>query len=481
MSPGYQRKPLNPSEASNESLASQSLTIRTVTAVYDRKSQNSGSGRYLNDHPYILYKNRTISRYSINRKNLSDGLASGHCSLQRIKELKQLRDAMAQAQSTKGGKMMTSHRNLHLIGASTEAPLLGTHFDFSNLLQRSKSLHFAINRLAIDRQVIFTSEKHRMRIIWLKQTRSGNVEVNPGPHSTQRNSSVMGTSYNVRGLNDEPKLRHLINYCYLKIRNGRDLDHFFLFQETFIAKANKIPYLWRGNYHLTPGSGNGSGCISLFSSHINVVHQVDFGMRGHVLVCQKSGEQRVFAIVANIYAPCPNNQEKIVFFEEVFDKISEVMVTYECNNVIVAGDFNLNFKESEMKNRNFSAQEKRAAQIVENFANGLGLVDVWKERESLFTWRRANTDVFSTIDRILFSKHSQAITGVVTNWSLSMSDHAAIELSLKTKGELNINRSKITRLDPSLLNNQEVKAKIVTEFEKLFSHGFYISFYFRFQ
>ena len=86
----------------------------------------------------------------------------------------------------------------------------------------------------------------------------------------------MVTSYNVRGLNDEAKLRHLVNYCFSQ--TNKDRDHFFLFQETFLTKANNIPYLWRGNFHLTPGYGNSSGCVSLLSSHISVVRSIDFGM-----------------------------------------------------------------------------------------------------------------------------------------------------------------------------------------------------------
>ena len=79
------------------------------------------------------------------------------------------------------------------------------------------------------------------------------------------------------------------------------------------------------------------------------------------MVCQKSGDQKISYIVANIYAPCRNNQEKIVFFEEIFDNLNEMIITFECNNVIVAGDFNLNFNVKEVKNRNYSAQERREA------------------------------------------------------------------------------------------------------------------------
>ena len=325
------------------------------------------------------------------------------------------------------------------------------------LLQQSDTLEEYKNHL------------HCTLVIRIELVSSSDVERNPGPRK-QDESTVLVTSYNVRGLNEDVKLRHLINYCYSK--SQKDKDQFFFFQETFVTKPNKIPYLWRGNLHFTPGSGNGSGCITLLSSHINLIETVDFGMRGHIIVCQKSGDSKASYIAANIYAPCPNNQEKVTFFEEIFDKLSELIITYECENVIVAGDFNLNFGANEVKNRNYSAQEKRVAQIVASFSEGIGLCDVWREtKKTCHTWRRANSDTFSTIDRILFSKAFLEINAVSTNWSLSMSDHAAIELTLSQKGVATQGRSKITRLDPSLLKIPECKEKIVEEFETMFAHA----------
>ena len=314
----------------------------------------------------------------------------------------------------------------------------------------------------------FVNASHRKLIVKMRLLVSLDVEMNPGPGCFKKkdDSTVMVTSYNVRGLNDEKKLRHLINFCYGKIQ--KDKDQFFLFQETFLTKPSIIPYLWRGNLHFTPGSGNGSGCVTLLSSHINVVHSTDLGMRGHILVCQKSGDQKISYIIANIYAPCPNNQEKITFFEGIFDKLSELIITYECNNIICAGDFNLNFAASEVKNRNYSAQERRVAQVVMGFLEGMGLADVWKEaKKRHYTWQRSNSDTFSTIDRILLSNTSLKVKNVSTNWSLSMSDHAAIELTLTVNGEIATNKSKITRLDPSLLKNPDCKAKIIENFESM--------------
>ena len=330
----------------------------------------------------------------------------------------------------------------------------------------------------------FRNKRHRDELSRVL-LRGGDVEQNPGPEADngigcattggtssrqnrRKDANVLVTSLNVRGLNDETKLRHLVNYCYKK--NATDKDAIFLFQESFITKQGKIPFLWRGNYHLTPGTGNSCGCLTLLSGHLNVVEARDFGNRGHALVCQKSSELKPSYIIINLYAPCPNVQEKIEFFEKVFKTIGELELAYNCSNIIVGGDFNLNFGISEVRNRNYSAQESRIANIVSNLTEEANLGDIWQGKP-LFTWRRPNTDIFSSIDRIFVSKASFQVTLATTNWSVSFSDHAAIETSILLKEVEVPERAIITRLDPSLLSDPLFKNQIGNEFNEMYSKG----------
>ena len=79
---------------------------------------------------------------------------------------------------------------------------------------------------------------------------------------------------NVRGLTDNKKVRHLVNCCYKNSKTGK--DNIFLFQETFVPTLNLLNYLWRGEYHLTPGTGNSLGCITLLCAPYKILHRVDF-------------------------------------------------------------------------------------------------------------------------------------------------------------------------------------------------------------
>ena len=132
------------------------------------------------------------------------------------------------------------------------------------------------------------------------------------------------------------------------------------------------------------------------------------------------------------------------------------------------GDYNLIFKQEESKNRRFSSQEKNVSHAVKQMFADANMLDIW-ENSSKFTWRRANSDVFSTIDRIFYSKDSFETVRVNTNWSLSFSDHAAVELGLNLKNRTSSegNRSKITRLDPSVVADLTLRTLIIEEVNRL--------------
>ena len=311
---------------------------------------------------------------------------------------------------------------------------------------------------------------------------SGDVEVNPGPAPTTglgagtglrkdeqrtqaRNvSSILVKTFNVRGLKDEKKLRHLINNCTASMKSAKDA--IFFLQETYIDEPGKIPYLWRGNFHLTPGIGHSQGCVTLLSNHIQVIECRNILNRAHVLVCQNIGDNKPTYILANLYAPCPNVQEKIDFFDTTLASVDELSLKYECRKIIVGGDLNLNFKVSEVKNRHYTSQEKNIARVVKEMIGNLELCDIWEESH-LFTWNRANTNIFSTIDRVLYSNEMFKIESVSTDWGLSASDHAAVVVKMNPIDHQQRGRDKLVRLDPLLLKDNEILRMFEVELEEM--------------
>ena len=192
---------------------------------------------------------------------------------------------------------------------------------------------------------LFKSSRHSLNYRNLRLILAGNVERNPGPQidagpaqhgqpgprqARQPGLPLMLTTYNVRGLNDENKLRHLLNYFHSKDR-GKSMDTIVCLQEAYIDAPGKIPYIWRGNFFLTPGTGNSCGCLTLLSPHLNVVASRHLGNRAHVIACQRAGENAVSVILANIYAPNPNTRDKLDYFETLFQLIKTLsnIVTFE--------------------------------------------------------------------------------------------------------------------------------------------------------
>ena len=305
----------------------------------------------------------------------------------------------------------------------------------------------------------------------------GDIEANPGPDDVDRSGAkvprisevdLQVVSYNVRGLGDEKKCRHLINHFNI-VASKNNVDAIIALQETLIQTPLKIPFLWRGNFHLTPGTGNGRGCVTLFSNHLNVVTHSTLDDRAHILVLQKSGDLKISYIVANVYAPNIHNEDKIMFFDEVLDRVTEFEERYECDNVLLLGDFNLIFKESEKLNRVFSGNEKRVAASVGRLLREADFSDAWTDRTD-YTWRRPNSNTMSVLDRVMYRAGKLKRVSIKSNWAITSSDHAAVEVNFKTVGQSNGGcKVKIARLDPSLLTCKSLADQIRQEFVDMFS------------
>ena len=398
---------------------------------------------------------------------------------------------LALPSKTKGSSLKTIA--LHLLSPSALLIVLfktkGSTLKTKGSTLKSNTLHPLRNtksyllQLDVSLRSQYKSASHECQVTKLRLMSAGDVERNPGPapevndqrapptapaaSAHQTGPPLMMTTYNVRGLNDENKLRHLLNYFH-RNDGGKSVDNIVCLQETYVDSPGKIPYIWRGNYFLTPGTGNSCGCLTLLSPHLSVVSNRQIGNRAHVIACQRSGETNVSLIVANIYAPNANTREKIDFFEEIFDLVRELEDTYNCSNSFILGDFNLIFNQREGKNRNFPSQEQRVASTVKAFAADSDLKDIWLNNQG-FTWHRPNSDTFSTIDRILYPPDKFLLAKLKVNWSLSYSDHAALETSFTQIGKKDTPKSRITRLDPHLAKDPWTRERVINEYNEMIS------------
>ena len=171
-------------------------------------------------------------------------------------------------------------------------------------------------------------------------------------------------------------------------------------------------------------------------------------------------------IVCNLYAPNQNNADKITFYESVFDAVLEFEQIYDCNNVIIAGDFNLVLKSNECKNRAYGNSEKQVARAVKRMINTANLEDLWATNPR-YTWRRPNSDSFSTIDRFLYNKDLLKVETINVNWSLSFYDHAALEVRLQPVGQVKHSQSRFSRLYPILAKHPLTMELVIAGFTEM--------------
>ena len=276
------------------------------------------------------------------------------------------------------------------------------------------------------------------------------------------------TTLNVRGLGCSKKVRHLVNTCYKS--NKQACDNVYMFQETYVSRLELLRYLWRGEYHLTAGTGNSLGCITLLTAPYKIVHSVDLGQRGHVLAVTKDSLNKVDVILANVYAPNGLDNEKRNFFDELVDTLNELKNLYSCNNLIIGGDLNLVFNENEVKNRAYTNAEKRISNEVKLMFDQIEVTDGWQKVGPCFTWttNRTGQQSFSTLDRIYYSPAYLKLIKQVADWSLSVSDHAAVIASYALVKQRCTNSVSIPRLDPRMLQDLEATTMMDEIFQEMF-------------
>ena len=286
---------------------------------------------------------------------------------------------------------------------------------------------------------------------------------------TKVNSDLQVMTLNVRGLGCPKKVRHLVNTCYKRSKAAG--NSFYLFQETYVTKLDLLRYLWRGEHYVTAGTGNSLGCITLVTAPYKIVRAVDLGQRGHALALTKDDINKVDIILANAYAPNGFDAEKRAFFEEINDSVTDLMNVYNCRQVILGGDLNLVFKDAEVKNREITNAEKRIASDVKQMFEQNGLTDSWDDVvEPGHTWTSSRTGIqaFSTLDRLFYSKASLNFVNQIADWSVSISDHAAVIANFSFVNSGCHKTISVPRLDPRVLMDPEGTKELNDVFREMF-------------
>ena len=219
--------------------------------------------------------------------------------------------------------------------------------------------------------------KHRdegdLRTILL--LRSGDVELNPGP------KELLLASQNCRGLKNNEKLKQLLNSCQHLQSKGSKI---VALQESHLENS-MLKYMWSGNFALTPSQGAKGCVITLLSPNIVIHEQRDLECEGHVLLTESiANNESIMMIIVNLHAPCPHDNSKLRFFELIHSHITDLCQSSDDCNVIILGDFNTTFWQSERINTSRNKREVEIALKINRLLEDFDLKDSWNDMEA---WR----------------------------------------------------------------------------------------------
>jgi hypothetical protein len=287
------------------------------------------------------------------------------------------------------------------------------------------------------------------------------VEPNRGPLTSiiENNHNLDIYTINCRGLGKLNKFRLFLSKASDLLRlNPHSI---IMVQETMVKDDNYLKMAWKGEYVITSGTGNSQGCITLLNSGVAITNKIDIDNRGHFF--ELTGLTKSKIGVINIYAPNGYASNKRDFFLETFQLIENSI----CDNIILAGDFNLTFSDNDRHRRMAGQGEIYLSHFVANKLDELELNDTWQNYSGM-TWKRGNT--MSRLDRIYTRLRNFKQSNIKTNWTFCETDHVLVHATLNPMNK-RVTGPKICRLDPQVVLNPDslniLRAYLVSQLETL--------------
>lgn len=165
----------------------------------------------------------------------------------------------------------------------------------------------------------------------------------------------------------------------------------YLIQEAHCTEDNK--HEWRAEWGYQAffgcGSSKSAGVAILFNNNFDFqISKAYTDPEGRFIICDliTSGKKLT---LANIYAP---NEDDPSFFTSIFDHLFD----FQCEDIILGGDFNLVLSVEKDKKGDMSRTHKKSLEIINNYCESLDLVDVWRVLNPelfKFTWRQRKPEV----------------------------------------------------------------------------------------
>ena len=229
-------------------------------------------------------------------------------------------------------------------------------------------------------------------------------------------------------------------------------------------------------------SSSSAGVCILFNNNFQFEIKKQFSdPDGRFILVDLKLENKTITL-GNIYAPNDDNPN---FFKNVLSHL----LSFECEDIILGGDFNLVLDVQNDKKGGRLTTHKNSLKEVQNIINSLDLIDIWRVSNPdirRFTWRRSKPEIHCRLDFFLTSNSlSSAITkaDILPGYK---TDHSLITLHLANNTNprgpgfwklntsflsdseyINLIKTTITEVANEYQNNTEVDAVLLWDTMKM--------------
>lgn len=226
---------------------------------------------------------------------------------------------------------------------------------------------------------------------------------------------------NVRGIRNREKRRDILNFMRNKDFSIVCLVDTHLSCETFdFVRAE-----WGGSAIFCPGTSHSRGIAVFFSNNFGFEvfgSQVDDQGNFIILDVELAGPGRCTFVV--LYGP---NEDNPGFYRSVFSLVGNI----DNDNVVIVGDWNVTLNPSVDTEHYVSQGNRRAREVILEFMEKEGMVDVWREQHAAkrsYTWRRSSPLRLGRLDYFLVSSAMSRLVSSSFILPGYRSDHSLISI-----------------------------------------------------
>ena len=236
-------------------------------------------------------------------------------------------------------------------------------------------------------------------------------------------------SFNVSGLRNKIKRSTLF-----KIFKEEKIDIVAL-QETYLLENDLtiVEKEWGGKVILSGGTTRSKGQLLLFSKQFQQKFDITvlFSESRVILLHVKDINNEGF-MIANIYAPC-NNQEKQIFFQHISKTFKRFIDLNPDFPLMCVGDFNT-VSNNILDIVSGSNHNEESIRSFNDLIAQLSLFDSWRvhnPNKKTYTWSRGDPVIARRLDYIFVQEEYLPFLETSEIKSLGFSDHRAVITNLK--------------------------------------------------